>query len=99
MFVRIGGHRFLTISHGSAPRTFLAHSGWVGTNEDWLPTLLIHGEKDAFVSLEAMEHLAARIPGSRLAVIPGAGHLPAMIQPERVASLINEHFAVQSIAK
>lgn len=39
MFIEIAGHRCFAVSFGSGPRTFLAHSGWIGTYEDWLPTL------------------------------------------------------------
>lgn len=39
MFVDISGNRLLALSFGSGPRTFFAHSGWLGTWEDWIPTL------------------------------------------------------------
>jgi pimeloyl-ACP methyl ester carboxylesterase len=57
-----------------------------------VPTLLIHGEIDPFISLAAMQNLLGRIPGSKLAVVPAAGHIPTMTQPEFVASRINEYF-------
>ncbi len=41
MFTEIAGHRFFTVDFGAGPRTFFAHSGWIGTNEDWLPALAV----------------------------------------------------------
>ncbi|MDQ6831966.1 MAG: alpha/beta hydrolase, partial [Chloroflexota bacterium] len=57
-----------------------------------VPTLLIHGEKDVFASTAAMEYVADQIPRSRLVVMEGSGHLPAMIRPEAVAAAINAYF-------
>lgn len=39
MFLDINGNRLFALSFGSGPRTFLAHSGWVGNFEDWIATL------------------------------------------------------------
>ncbi|MEW5725085.1 MAG: alpha/beta hydrolase [Thermodesulfobacteriota bacterium] len=39
------------------------------------PTLIIHGEKDQLVGPEEARFLAEGIPGARLVVIEGAGHL------------------------
>ncbi len=39
MFLDIDGNKVFTLSFGSAPRVFLAHSGWVGNFEDWIATL------------------------------------------------------------
>lgn len=39
MFTEIDGRRYFTASFGAAPRTFLAHSGWIGSWEDWLGVL------------------------------------------------------------
>lgn len=57
-----------------------------------VPTLLIHGEKDAFVSTAGMEYVAGQIPRSKLVVMEGSGHLPAMIRPHEVAAAINAYF-------
>jgi pimeloyl-ACP methyl ester carboxylesterase len=35
--------------------------------------------------------LAGAIPGARLVVLPGAGHVPFWQQPERCARLVAEH--------
>ena len=41
MFLDVAGHRCFAVDLGAGPRTFFAHSGWIGTYEDWLPTLEI----------------------------------------------------------
>ncbi|MBI4573055.1 MAG: alpha/beta hydrolase [candidate division NC10 bacterium] len=46
------------------------------------PTLILWGERDEEVPRSAMETMAARIPGSRLVVFPGAGHFPFLEAPE-----------------
>jgi pimeloyl-ACP methyl ester carboxylesterase len=58
-----------------------------------LPTLLIHGELDAFCRTEVMQYLHSLIPGSRLVVMESSGHLPAMTRPLDVAREIDGFFA------
>jgi pimeloyl-ACP methyl ester carboxylesterase len=48
-----------------------------------VPTLLIYGDKDVRSPLSVAEDMHARIPESRLVVIPGIGHMTAMEAPER----------------
>jgi pimeloyl-ACP methyl ester carboxylesterase len=48
-----------------------------------VPTLLIYGDADQRSPLAIAEDLHARIPGSRLVVIPGPGHMVNMEAPER----------------
>ena len=40
-----------------------------------VPTLVLHGELDTVVPLDAARHVASRIPAARLVVLPGIGHL------------------------
>lgn len=47
-----------------------------------LPTLVVVGAEDALTPPRDAEALARGIPGARLAVIPGAGHLAPLEQPE-----------------
>ena len=47
------------------------------------PTLVVHGEADARSPMSVGEELRARIPGSILKVIPGAGHLCNLESPQR----------------
>ena len=53
------------------------------------PTLLIVGEKDVPDIQAIVKLLQAGIAGSRVEVIPGAGHMPNMEAPERVNQLLN----------
>lgn len=39
MFLDIDGNKVFALSFGSASRTILAHSGWIGNFEDWIATL------------------------------------------------------------
>ena len=55
------------------------------------PTLVLHGEDDPLVKLEAGEDTARHISGARLVTIPGWGHdIPQPLIP-RVASEIVAH--------
>ena len=47
-----------------------------------VPTLVVVGEADILTPPDQARAMAAAIPGARLAVIPGAGHLPPMEQPD-----------------
>ena len=40
-----------------------------------VPTLVLHGELDTVVPLDAARYVASRIPAARLVVLPGIGHL------------------------
>ena len=45
------------------------------------PTLLIAGDKDPLAPPKTMERMQAQIPGSKLVVLPGAGHLAHLEYP------------------
>jgi 3-oxoadipate enol-lactonase len=49
-----------------------------------VPTLVVVGDQDVATPLARAERIRARIPGSRLVVIPGAGHSSAIEEPEAV---------------
>ena len=51
-----------------------------------VPTLILHGEKDAVVPVEVGRRLAELIPGARLIVYPDAGHVPMEQIPDRSAA-------------
>lgn len=57
-----------------------------------IPTLLIHGERDVFTDRARMEYVASLIPRSKLVVMEGSGHVPAMTRPADVAASINSYF-------
>ncbi|HZS49253.1 MAG TPA: alpha/beta fold hydrolase [Bryobacterales bacterium] len=48
-----------------------------------VPTLVVAGEEDVIATVAESSEMAKRIPGARLAIIPKAGHLPNLEQPER----------------
>lgn len=53
------------------------------------PTLLIAGEKDPVAPPDAMMRMAETIPGSRLEVLPKAGHLANLEQPTTFNQLLD----------
>lgn len=59
-----------------------------------LPTLVIHGTEDALLPVQNGELIASRIPGSRLEIFDGVGHLFFWERPERSAELVRTHAAV-----
>jgi 3-oxoadipate enol-lactonase len=54
------------------------------------PTLVIHGTEDSVVDPRNADLLADRIPGARIELLPGCGHLPFWEEPERFASPIRD---------
>ena len=52
------------------------------------PTLVAVGEHDKADFHAIAERLAREIPDAELVVIPGAGHLPSMEQPDATAALV-----------
>lgn len=53
-----------------------------------LPTLVVVGEQDELTPVAGHETMAAAIPGAKLAVIPGAGHLSPVEAPETVTHVL-----------
>jgi pimeloyl-ACP methyl ester carboxylesterase len=53
-----------------------------------MPTLGIHGADDKLVSEEQARAIIAAIPDARLEVVPEAGHIAQLEQPERVNALL-----------
>lgn len=49
-----------------------------------VPTLLIVGEHDAISTVDEMRGMAAAIPGAKLEVIPNAGHMTTIENPQAV---------------
>jgi pimeloyl-ACP methyl ester carboxylesterase len=52
------------------------------------PTLVLVGDTDRLTPPALSEELAAGIPGARLVVVAGAGHLSTLDQPERVTEAL-----------
>jgi pimeloyl-ACP methyl ester carboxylesterase len=57
------------------------------------PTLVIHGTEDRLLVAANGELLAKLIPGARLELLEGSGHMFFWEQPERSAQLVREHAA------
>jgi 3-oxoadipate enol-lactonase len=57
------------------------------------PTLVVHGTADRLLDAVNGELLARLIPGARLELLEGAGHMFFWEQPERSARLVREHAA------
>lgn len=55
------------------------------------PTLVIHGTADQMLPASNATMLATRIPGSRLELLEGVGHLFFWERPELSARLVTEH--------
>lgn len=53
-----------------------------------VPTLLVWGEKDGITSRAQHDEILDAIPGARLEVVTGAGHLPTVEVPEVVVPLL-----------
>ncbi|HEX2506279.1 MAG TPA: alpha/beta hydrolase [Gaiellaceae bacterium] len=62
-------------------------SGTVATID--VPALVVVGEEDALVPLADAGGLANALPGGRLRVIPGAGHLAPLERPESFAAVVS----------
>ncbi len=57
------------------------------------PALVLTGDEDAVVDPRNSQLLAERIPGARLQVFPGTGHLFFWERPDEVAAALTEFFA------
>ncbi|MEU8796373.1 alpha/beta fold hydrolase [Spirillospora sp. NPDC048819] len=58
-----------------------------------VPTLVLVGEHDRVTGVEESERMHRLIPGSRFAVLPGAGHLCNQERPELFTSLVGGFLA------
>ena len=52
------------------------------------------GEEDALTPPDGARRMAAAIPGARLVVIPGAGHLPPVERPSETTAGIRDFLRV-----
>lgn len=55
-----------------------------------VPTLVLAGEADTLTTPAQARALADAIPGAKLAIIPGAAHLPPMEQPEATTARLRD---------
>jgi 3-oxoadipate enol-lactonase len=59
-------------------------------NKITVPTLIAVGEEDAAISAEKANRIHSQITGSRLVVIPRAGHTPTVEEPQAVNQLLHD---------
>lgn len=55
-----------------------------------IPALVISGAEDELIGAELADELAGLIPGARHVVIPGAGHMPMVEQPDATTDALRE---------
>jgi 3-oxoadipate enol-lactonase len=55
-----------------------------------VPTLAVVGEADEFTPPDQVRRMTEAIPGARLVVIPGAGHLPSVERPAATTRALEE---------
>ena len=89
---RILAHRLETdqplsawLSQAAAGMTFDA---WDRIPSLKIPTLVVHGTADVVVDPRNAELLAARIPGAKLELFPGCGHLLFWEEPKRFVEVV-----------
>jgi len=56
-----------------------------------VPTLVITSEGDTLIPAEVSAPMADQIPGARLAVLPRAGHLSNVEDPDGFSDLLWDH--------
>ena len=56
-----------------------------------MPTLVVHGGRDLVLPIAHAEALANGVPGARLVVVDGLGHLPARHEWTVLADLVADH--------
>jgi 3-oxoadipate enol-lactonase len=59
-----------------------------------VPTLVVVGDEDTLTPVADAEFMRARIPGSQMARIPGAGHYAPFEQPEKTLSPVREFLSL-----
>jgi len=65
-------------------------AGPLGLESLRVPALIVSGEYDLPARRQSAEALAARLPDAELAVIPAAGHLPNLDNPEAYSKVCRE---------
>jgi 3-oxoadipate enol-lactonase len=71
-----------------------AHDTSTRLGELATPTLVIHGTEDQLLPVDNGRQIASLIPGSKLEILDGVGHMFFWEQPERAAELLRAHAAV-----
>ena len=77
-------------------RAVAGHDTHARLGEIALPTLVVHGTVDQTLPVANGEMIAELIPGARLELLEGVGHLFFLERPERSAELLRAHVAVHA---
>lgn len=81
------------LDHQSA---VLAHDAYARMRGLAAPTLVVHGTEDRMLDVVNGDLIASIVPGARLELLDGTGHLLFWEQPERVARLVRDHAAAHA---
>ncbi len=86
--------------HPATLNTLLDHQSAVVTHDAYgrirglaPPTLVVHGTEDRMLEAVNGDLIASMVPGARLELLDGAGHLVFWERPEQVAQLVRDHAA------
>jgi len=72
-------------------RACAAHDTHARLGDIRTPTLVIHGTEDKILDVANAPLIAAQIPGARLELLEGAGHMFWWERPALAARLLREH--------
>ena len=91
--------RWLSVIERSPAFTNLMHLGAVLRHSTHrrlrqlkIPTVIISGDEDAIIPVENARALEQLIPGARLVILPGAGHVFPLERPQQTVQALSEHF-------
>jgi pimeloyl-ACP methyl ester carboxylesterase len=91
-FMEIGRHRRVALAVlGAQVQAITGHDTSERLPSLRAPTLVIHGTADQMVPVENGRMIAQLIPGARLEILEGAGHLFFWEAPEHAAALVRDH--------
>jgi 3-oxoadipate enol-lactonase len=77
-------------------RAIVGHDTSTRLGEITAPTLVVHGTLDQMLPVQNAYMIAERIPGARLEILEGVGHLFFWEEPKRSAELVREHATVNA---
>jgi pimeloyl-ACP methyl ester carboxylesterase len=79
-FSRAPGHKDILLTQQQGGRTPVTPATFAAIKA---PTLIIHGEQDSVIPAASSRGLAGAIPGAKLIIYDGVGHVPMEQIPER----------------
>ena len=75
----------------------VAHDSYARLRGLTVPTLVLHGTADQLLAAVNGDLVASLIPGARLELLEGAGHLFFWERPDETAQLVREHTAANRV--